>query len=229
MGVGYTAQCVHTKLGDKAETYSQMNASGAELTHDVLAADGYSSTTSLSASYNAQTNMFNVAAHSNTDNYVFLYSDTGLPSMPFLAWEVHDEGDMATNADTSSFSMVGQITWVSTEEAALLLNNNASEFTPEKFDEIYEKVWNINHSNDADQQSTTDTNESSTSEEEEESTGEMDESSGNNEDTAATEDTGEEGLESDTTEEDDESSASNGRRLFVAIASMFSTLLGSSV
>ena len=38
----------------------------------------------------------------------------------------------------------------------------------------------------------------------------------------------EEGSESDT-EEDDESSASNGHRLFVAVTSMLSTLLGSSV
>ena len=47
----------------------------------------------------------------------------------------------------------------------------------------------------------------------------------------ADEDTEEEGeSESDTEEEEeDESSASNGRRLFVAITSMFSALLGSSV
>ena len=50
------------------------------------------------------------------------------------------------------------------------------------------------------------------------------ETNGSDMDSVATE----EGSESDT-EEDDESSASNGRRLFVAVTSMLSTLLGSSV
>jgi len=100
-GVGYTAQCVSTKLGDAAEIYAQMNASGAELTHQQQA-DQYSSTKSLSASYNAQANMFNMVSHTNTDNYVMLYSDTGLSTMPLLAWEAHDEGDRVSNADTSS-------------------------------------------------------------------------------------------------------------------------------
>lgn len=66
-----------------------------------------------------------------------------LDSPPCLiGWETHDEGDMDTNADTSSWSGTGQITWVSTEEAARLANNNATDFTPETFDDIYEKVWN---------------------------------------------------------------------------------------
>ena len=90
-----------------------------------------------------------------------------------------------------------------------------------RFDEIYEKVWNDNHD-------TTDTDASTNNEEEEESTdADTDktyESSGNDEDSVATE----EGSESDI-KEDDESSASNVRRLFVAVTSMLSTLLGSSV
>ena len=152
-----------------------------------------------------------------------------LDSPPCLiGWETHDEGDMDTNADTSSWSGTGQITWVSTEEAARLANNNATDFTPETFDDIYEKVWNDQH---ALQQPTSTEGESTNSEgeEEEELTAadtilETNESSGDDMDSVATE----EGSESDT-EEDDESSASNGRRLFVAVTSMLSTLLGSSV
>ena len=37
------------------------------------------------------------------------------------------------------------MTWISTEEAAALLNNDAADFTPEKFDEVYEKVWDDHH------------------------------------------------------------------------------------
>ena len=232
-GVGYTAQCVSAKLGDAAEIYAQMNASGAELTHQQQA-DEYSSTKSLSASFNAQANMFNMVSHTNTDNYAMLYSDTGLSTMPLLAWEAHDEGDRASNADTSSWSMVGQVTWISTEEAARLLNINATDFNPEKFDEIYEKVWNDHHAYAAAQQTSTDTDtESSTSEEKEEESTDVDtdeSSGGNDEDSVTTVDTIKEEPKSDTAnEEGDESSANNGRRLFVAITSMFSTLLGSSV
>ena len=70
-----------------------------------------------------------------------------LDSPPCLiGWETHDEGDMDTNADTSSWSGTGQMAWVSTEEAArLVVNNNATDFTPETFDDIYEKVWNDQH------------------------------------------------------------------------------------
>ena len=164
-GVGYTAHCVNAKVGDFP---SKFDSAGAQVTSS-LVADEFSSTHSLSASFNAQANMFNVAAHSNTDNYVYLYTDVGLPIMCYLGWEVHDEGDLHPNADTSSLSATGQMTWVSSEEAALLLNNNASDFTPETFDEIYKKVWNDHHAFAAAAQQTTATtnNESSTSEEEE--------------------------------------------------------------
>jgi len=217
-GVGYTAQCLQAYLGDLV---AKFDASSAQQPH-ALVADEFAASMMLSASYNTQANMFNLANHKNTDNFVFLYSDTGVPTMPAIVWENHDEGDLHPNAETSSLSGTGQATWVSTEEAARILNNNATDFTSEMFDKIYEKVWNDNH--DA-----TDTDESTNKEEEGEEptatdTIETDESNGNDENSVATE----EGSESDI-EEDDESSASNGRRLFVVVTSMLSTLLGSSI
>ena len=229
-GVGYTAHCVFKFLGE--ETYAQVDTAGSQLAF-ALTADEFTASEVLSASYNAQANMFQMNTHSNTDNYILLFSDTGLSTMPLNGWETHDEGDLSPNVDTSSWAITGQMTWISTEEAARLLNNNANDFTPEKFVQIYEKVWNDQHAYAAAQQTTTDINEeSSTNEEEEESTdADTDESNGNDESSVATdvEDTTEEEQESDTAEEDDESSASNGRRLFVAVTSMFSALLGSTV
>ena len=230
-GVGYTAQCVSAFLGDSD---SKLEAAGAQVTQ-ALTSDEFGSTRVLSASYNTQANMFKMTYHNNNDNNVWLFSDTGLSTMPVIGWETHDEGDVHPNADTSSWSGTGKATWVSTEEAARLLNKNANDFTPEMFDEIYEEVWNDHHAANlaAAQQTTTtttDTDESTNEESTDTDTEEADENDSNTEEsmTAAGEDTEEEGSESDT-EEDDESSASGGRRLFVAITSMFSTLLGSSV
>ena len=221
-GVGYTAHCVSAFIGDIAK---QAETAGAELPN-ALTADEFSATYSLSATYNAHTNMFNLAIHQTGDNNIWMHSDTGIPTMPAIGWEVNDEGDLHPNADSSSWSGAGQVTWVSKEEAALLLNNNATEYTPETFVEIYEKVWNDEHNAVAAAQQTA--SDVVSNEKEEESTDadvDMDESGGNDEDSVATEDTEEE----DDEEEGDESSASNGRRLFVAITSMLSTLLGSSV
>lgn len=230
-GIGYTAHCLLSFIGDAYQHSEAVEAAGAQLTQ-ALSSDEFTASEVLSASYNTHTNMFNMVNHNNNDNAVMLFSDTGLSTMPRIAWETHDEGDLHPNADTSSWSGTGQVTWLSKEEAAALLNNDAADFTPEKFVEIYEKVWNDHHA----YAEPTSTGGESTNEEdeEEESTDtdieEADENDSNTEESmTAAEDTEEEGSESDTEEEDDESSASGGRRLFVAITSMLSTLLGSSV
>lgn len=76
--VGYTVRCVTAYLNDPAEC----DDVGAQSSR-ALAADEFTATFSLSASYSAQANMFNMADHSTTDNYVELYSDAGLPTMPY--------------------------------------------------------------------------------------------------------------------------------------------------
>jgi hypothetical protein len=52
--------------------------------------------------------------------------------MPMLGWEPHDEGDMHPSAASSSWSGWGEITWMSIDEVAQLLNTTTDEFTPEK-------------------------------------------------------------------------------------------------
>ena len=49
-------------------------------------ADTFSVTTSLSASYNTQSNMFNMVYHNNNDNNVWQFSDTGLRSCTFCCY-----------------------------------------------------------------------------------------------------------------------------------------------
>ncbi len=62
--------------------------------------------------------------------------------MSAIGWEVHDEGDtIHPNAATSSFSGVVKFSWISVDEAANMLGNEADDFIPERFDEIYEEVW----------------------------------------------------------------------------------------
>ena len=61
--------------------------------------------------------------------------------MPFIGWEVHDEGDMTPSAATSAFSAFGQSIWLSTEDASKIIDMNVTELTPETFNEIYADVW----------------------------------------------------------------------------------------
>ena len=137
-GIGYTAQCVKSFLGD---TKLKFDTLGGQLP-STITADTFSITTSLSASYNTQSNMFNMVYHNNNDNNVWQFTDTGLSTMSYLGWETHDEGDVHPNADTSSWPQSGQMKWLSTEEAALFV---VTDFNQVNFNKIYEKIWNDEH------------------------------------------------------------------------------------
>ena len=56
---------------------------------------------------------------------------------------------MASNAATSSVSTFGEITWISVEEVAQLLNTSVYEFTPETFNQVYEDAWIKEHESQA--------------------------------------------------------------------------------
>ena len=96
-----------------------------------------------------QQNIFQGQLHSNTDDFVDRYWDDGRKTMPWIAWEGHDEGDIAASAATSSLSAFGEITWMSVEEVAQLLNKSADEFTPEKFKQVYMDTWIKQHEKEA--------------------------------------------------------------------------------
>jgi hypothetical protein len=138
--MGYAGRCVYTYLAG----YAEVVAAGAQLTNKYSEGQ-FGSTMGISAVYVEQLNVFECQRHSNTDDYVYRYWDDGLKTMPFIAWEGQDEGDMHPNAATSSFSNFGEITWMSVEEVAQLFNTSVDEFTPDKFKQVYENTWIKEH------------------------------------------------------------------------------------
>ena len=137
IGIGYTARCVQAYLVD---TEALKLSAGAQLPHSITA-DEFVATKSLSAVYIPQTNTFEGQLHKTSDNYVVRFWDDGRPTTSALLWEVHDEGDTHSNSATSSLSGLGKLSWISVDDAASLLNNDANDFTPEKFADIYSEVW----------------------------------------------------------------------------------------
>ncbi|KAL7534576.1 hypothetical protein ACHAWF_004873 [Thalassiosira exigua] len=167
--VGYSASCLMSSpLG---HGWSIFDGAGGQHTSPL---HGFADTTSLSAVYIPQTNVFEGTLHKNTDNYVTRFFDDGLSTMPHVSWEVHDEGDVHPKAPTSSWSGFGKISWLSADEAANLFNQSSAEFTPELFESVYREVWTANPPQaasleavkDSEDENTTDTMDTNSIEEE---------------------------------------------------------------
>ena len=177
---------------------------------------------SLSAVYVPQGNTFEGQLHKNTDNYVVRFWDDGQTAMPILGWEVHDEGDTSPNAATSSWSGFGKISWIPVDEAASLLGNDAEDFTPEKFTDIYAEVWSAHppHAETIDDTGA-DADDSAVD-------GELADEAEEDEPAPVVDGTEDEDDGSDGEEADDGTDDSSGttRRLSVVIPSIFSTILG---
>ena len=123
-------------------------AAGAQGTN-VVSEGQFGSTLGMSAVFVEQLNVFEGQYHSNTDDYVWRYWDDGSKTAPTIGWEGHDEGDMASNAATASWSAFREITWMSVEEVAQLFNKSADEFTPDKFNQVYMDTWIKEHEKEA--------------------------------------------------------------------------------
>ena len=213
IGIGYTARCVQSYLKD---FLTNANNAGGQNVHLPITKDEFAATMSLSAVYVPQSNTFEGQLHKNTDNYVVRFWDDGQTAMPILGWEVYDAGDTSPNADTSSWSGVGKISWTHVDEAASLLGNDAEDFTPEKFTDIYAEVWSAHppHAETINDTGTVDGELADEAEEDEPAPvvdGTEDEDNGSN------------GEEAD--DGTDDSSGTTRRRL-VVIPSIFSTILG---
>ena len=139
--MGMTGRCVQTWL----DGYAEMQAAGAQNTYVFSEGQDTRSTLGISAVFVEHKNMFEGQYHKNIDDLVWRFWDDGRKTMPQIAWEGHDEGDMSANAATSSFSYIGEITLMSVEEVAQLLNKSADEFTPEKFKQVYKDTWINEH------------------------------------------------------------------------------------
>jgi hypothetical protein len=140
--MGYAARCVLMFLSGLTDII----ASGGQSTYE----DGqFGSTVGVSVVFVEQLNVFEGQYHRNTDDFVYRFLDDGHKTMPGIGWEGHDEGDMASNAATSSWSGFGEITFMSVEEVAQLFNTSTDEFTPDKFKQVYENTWIKEHEKEA--------------------------------------------------------------------------------
>lgn len=149
--IGYTAHCLHISPFDLDITSYAFNGSTAnaqgtgslgKITEEFAnTVAGYSLSISLNAVYVPQTNIFEVEYHSNSDNFVIRAWDDGSPTSATSGWEVHDAGDKSPMAASTSYSFVGSVEWATVEDAARVLNMDPNEFTPEAFDDLYQKVW----------------------------------------------------------------------------------------
>ncbi len=142
--MGYAARCVEMLLTG----YADVIAAGGQLPFE-YSEGKFVRTLSISAVYVEQLNVFEGQFHSNTGDWVARYWDDGRKTMPMIAWEGHDEGDMSPNAATSSFSSFRDLTWISVEEVAQLFNTSVDEFTSETFKQVYEDAWIKGHEKEA--------------------------------------------------------------------------------
>jgi len=142
--IGFAGRCVQMVLAGNAAA----QAAGAQGTN-VVSEGQFGSTLGMSAVFVEQLNVFEGQYHSNTDDYVWRYWDDGSKTAPTIGWEGHDEGDMASNAATASWSAFREITWMSVEEVAQLLNTSTDEFTPDKFKQVYMDTWIKQHEKEA--------------------------------------------------------------------------------
>ena len=143
--IGYAGRCVVKLLGTG---YANVLASGAQLAFP-YSEEGFMYTTGISAVFVEQLNVFEGQFHLDTDDNTWRFWDDGRKSMPLIAWEGHDEGDMNPNAATSSFSRFSEVTWSSVDEVAQLFNTSVDEFTPEKFKQVYLDTWIKDHEEEA--------------------------------------------------------------------------------
>jgi hypothetical protein len=142
--IGYAARCVYTSLAGYAEAL----AAGAQ--HSYSYSEGeFSITEGVSAVFTEQLNIFQGQLHPNNDDNVFRFWDDGRKSMPSIAWEGHDEGDIHPNAATASWSLFSEITWMTVEEVAQLFNTSTDEFTPNSFKQVYLNTWIKSHEKEA--------------------------------------------------------------------------------
>ena len=135
--MGYGGRCVWKFTKGGVETV----AAGVQgYTTDVASIDenedptiGFKSTLGISTVYVEQTNVFEYAAHRNTENMVTRFWDDGRKTMPLNMWVTHD--GVETNG---AHQVVGQFVWLSSNEAAGFIGVNATELTPEKFSGVYD-------------------------------------------------------------------------------------------
>lgn len=133
--MGYVGRCVwkFTKGGVETVAAGVQGYVPTDVTDPTI---GFSSTLGISTVYVEQTNVFEYAAHRNTENMVTRFWDDGRKTMPLNMWVTH-EGIETDGAH----QVVGQFVWLSANEAAGFIGTNATDLTPERFSGVYASVW----------------------------------------------------------------------------------------
>ena len=75
------------------------------------------------------------------DDWTLRSWDDGLPVNPFIIWEGDDAGDKSANAATSAVTGFGTFTWLTVEQASVMMNVSVADLTPAKFDVEYSAAW----------------------------------------------------------------------------------------
>ena len=175
----------------------------------------------MSAVFSEQQNIFEGQYHSNTDDWVHRYWDSGRKTMSTIGWRGHDEGDMSAEAATSSFSSINEDIWMSIEEVAQLFNTSTDEFTLDKFKQVYEDTWMKGHKKEAAEKNPNPEAELEIIEEVKNAT----ETSTDETTAPAAPGTAEDGGTNTATPIEDDGSAGNGRKLVSATARFVSAAL----
>jgi hypothetical protein len=92
---------------------------------------------SVSAVYVEQLNIFDAQLHFEDAVIFFQIWDDGQNKSQAMGWA----SDLRVNG-SKAFSAAVMYHWLTAEEAAIDLNTTADMLTPEKFDEMYARVWN---------------------------------------------------------------------------------------
>lgn len=141
---GFAGRCVSGFWGG----YEAATEAGAELEFDDE--KSFTDTDGISAVFVEQLNIFEGEFHRNNDNGQWRFWDDGRETSRSIGWEVHDDGNLSPNEETSAFSMVFTMTWITAAEAAEILTNmTADDLTPEKFKDVYADAWIESHEYEA--------------------------------------------------------------------------------
>ena len=213
--IGYAARCVQTALAGHDDAV----AAGAQR-RTANSGGEFSYTTGISTVFVEHLNSFQSQKHENADDHVFRFWDDGQKTVPMIAWEGHDEGDMSPNAATASWSSFGEVTFMSVEEVAQLLNTAVEDFSLEKFNQVYKDTWVKEHEDEV-------ASENPNAEAEQEI---IDEVKGETDSTGETTSpaesgTGDGGSGSDPATPIEDDSAGNGRKLASVVARFVSASL----
>ncbi len=139
--MGYVGRCVwkFTKGGVETVAAGVEGYAPTDITYIDENEDptiGFKSTLGISTVFVEQTNVFEYAAHRNTENMVTRFWDDGRKTMPLNMWLTHE--GIETNG---AHQVVGQFVWLSANEAAGFIGVNVTDLTPERFSGVYASVW----------------------------------------------------------------------------------------